>query len=124
MSLDEPLLPHLAGDPARQWRLRRSLQALSAATQDPDFKKMLGDVLDGSISLRDVADSTVFDQNLAPLVRGGSKDMEERFGRLSPEEIVGHADEAASRLQAAHEAAVSAEQGKGTRPRNRPADQN
>lgn len=79
---ERPLLPTLDSDPAMALHLRKSLRTLAAAAPDPEFKKLIGQVLDGRANLRDVVDSTAFSKVLDPLVSTAVTEL----SKLSDEE--------------------------------------
>ncbi|MFY1673585.1 hypothetical protein ACN27G_27085 [Plantactinospora sp. WMMB334] len=61
---DEPLLDVAGGDPALSRHLRESLRVLGERTDDPDFRRLVDDVLDGRRGLREAATSPVFASGL------------------------------------------------------------
>ncbi|MGI5147085.1 hypothetical protein ACQEVC_12000 [Plantactinospora sp. CA-294935] len=63
---DEPLLDVAGGDPALSRHLRDSLKTLSERTDDPEFRRLVADVLEGRRGLREVATSPVFTSALNP----------------------------------------------------------
>lgn len=79
---DEPLLDVAGGDPALSHRLRDSLKVLSERTDDPEFRRLVADVLAGRRGLRDVAQSPAFASALNPRVEQFAK----RWAESSEEE--------------------------------------
>ncbi|GAB3964679.1 hypothetical protein V1634_01065 [Plantactinospora veratri] len=57
---EEPLIDVAGGDPALSRRLRESLRILGEETDDPEFRRLVADVLDGRRGLREVVTSPVF----------------------------------------------------------------
>ncbi|MEV4732321.1 hypothetical protein [Saccharopolyspora sp. NPDC049426] len=65
----EPVLDIARGDEARSRHLRASLQLLRDRVENPQFRKLVDDVLAGKASLRDVAQTAAFGQAVAPLAQ-------------------------------------------------------
>ncbi|MDG4790408.1 hypothetical protein O7626_31575 [Micromonospora sp. WMMD1102] len=57
---DEPMLDVAGGDPALSRHLRESLKVLSERTDDPEFRRLVADVLAGRRGLREAAGTPVF----------------------------------------------------------------
>lgn len=79
---DEPLLDVAHGDPAMSRHVRDSLKVLAERTDDPEFGKLVEDVLRGRRSLRDVAFTPAFERTINP----GVAQFAERYEQLSEEE--------------------------------------
>ncbi|MEN3609206.1 hypothetical protein AAH979_06620 [Plantactinospora sp. ZYX-F-223] len=101
---DEPLLDVAGGDPALSHRLRDSLKILSERTDDPEFRRLVADVLAGRRGLRDMATSPVFASALNPrleqFARRWAETSEEEKAELAAE---GERELAALREQLARE---------------------
>ncbi|MFY1688379.1 hypothetical protein [Plantactinospora sp. WMMB782] len=57
---EEPMLDVAGGDPALSRHLRDSLKVLGERTDDPEFRRLVADVLAGRRGLREAAGSPVF----------------------------------------------------------------
>lgn len=79
---DEPMLDVAHGDPADNHLLRQALTQLSEVSDDPEFQALVGDVLAGRASLRDVAFSEVMGRVIGPLAEQGAA----QYDALSDEE--------------------------------------
>lgn len=79
---EEPLLDIAHGDPAMSRHLRDSLKVLAERTDDPEFGKLVEDVLRGRRSLRDVAFMPAFERTINP----GVEQFAERYEQLSEDE--------------------------------------
>lgn len=76
----EPTLDIAHGDQARSQHLRESLKVLRQKVDNPEFHRLVDDVLAGKTSLRDVAQTAAFGQTVAPLAQQAvdrMKDMPE-----------------------------------------------
>lgn len=79
---EEPLLDVAGGDPALSHRLRDSLKTLSERTEDPEFRRLVADVLAGRRGLREVASTPGFASVLNPRV----EQFAQRWAETSEEE--------------------------------------
>lgn len=79
---NEPMLDIAHGDAALSKHLRNSLNVLRGKVDDPEFKKMVDDVMSGKVSLRDVASSSVFSRALDPYAQQAA----EKFENMTEEE--------------------------------------
>lgn len=100
-----PLLPTLT-DPSLNAQLRRSLEVLRNNCPDEQLRKRLEGVLAGTHSLRDLADSSVFESFVTPLTQRGL----EQFERMESE--LGGLEGLARRTEPGDE----------NEPRDRPSD--
>lgn len=78
----EPMLDIARGDAALSRHLKNSLTLLRDKVADPEFGKLVDDVVSGRRSLRDTFTSPVFFRALNPLVEQGA----EHYRHLSEEE--------------------------------------
>jgi hypothetical protein len=99
----EPLLDIARGDAARSRQLRSSLRVLRDRTDNPQFRKLLDDVLAGRTGLRDVARTSLFDQLVSP----GVQQSVERLREMPEEEKQRRAAEAEAQLERFREEAES-----------------
>jgi uncharacterized protein YicC (UPF0701 family) len=76
------LLDIARGDAARSHQLRGSLKILRDRADNPEFRKLLDDVLAGKKGMRDAARSPLFDQAVTPRVQQAV----ERLNQMSDEE--------------------------------------
>jgi hypothetical protein len=68
---DEPMMDVARGDKAVSQFLRESLKALRDGSEDKDFRRLIDDVLNGQMSLREAAASDLFERGFAgPLHEG------------------------------------------------------
>lgn len=65
----EPTLDIARGDQARSQHLRESLKVLRQKVDNPEFHRLVDDVLAGKASLREVAQTAAFGQTVAPLAQ-------------------------------------------------------
>lgn len=79
---DEEILDIARGDTAISRHLRDSLKLLKNTNTDPEFGKLVDDVLAGRRSLRDVA----FTPQFEPVLNTGVQQFAERYEQLSEEE--------------------------------------
>ena len=99
----EPLLDIARGDAARSRQLRSSLRVLRERTDNPQFRKLLDDVLAGRTGLRDAARTPLFDQVVSP----GVQQTVERLREMPDEEKQRRAAEAEAQLKRFREEAES-----------------
>jgi hypothetical protein len=99
----EPLLDIARGDAARSRQLRSSLRVLRERTDNPQFRKLLDDVLAGRTGLRDAARTPLFDQVVSP----GVQQTVERLREMPEEEKQRRAAEAEAQLERFREEAES-----------------
>jgi len=107
---DQPLLDVAGGDPALSHRLRNSLKILSERTGDPEFRRLVTDVLAGRRGLREVAASPAFTSALNPRVEQFAK----RWVETSEEERAEMAEQG-EREAAALRERLESELGEGER---------
>ncbi|GAB2659350.1 hypothetical protein GCM10027271_17550 [Saccharopolyspora gloriosae] len=79
---DEATLDVARGDVALSKHLKNSLGVLRDKVDDPNFKRLVDDVLAGKQGLRDAFTSDAFSAALDPLVRKGAED----YDKLSEQE--------------------------------------
>ena len=85
----EPTLDIAHGDQARSHNLRASLKVLRDRVDNPDFRRLVDDVLTGKASLRDVAKTDAFGAAIAPL----AQQSVDRLNEMSDDEKEEHAKE-------------------------------
>lgn len=90
-----PLLDIARGDGARSHVLRESLKILRDRSSDPEFGKLVDDVLAGRRGLREAAASPLFSQALTP----GVQEAAQRYKEMSEEERERLAVEGERRLE-------------------------
>ncbi|WP_406689623.1 hypothetical protein REH65_26760 [Saccharopolyspora sp. ID03-671] len=73
----DPMLDIARGDRARSQHLRDSLQLLRGKVDNPEFRRIVDDVLAGKASLREVAQTAAFGQAVAPLAQQAVDRMKE-----------------------------------------------
>lgn len=79
---DEPTMAVAHGDPALARHLRKSLETLRDRSTNDDFRRLVGEVLDGRANLRDVYFSPAFAAGVNP----GAEQFAQRFDELSREQ--------------------------------------
>lgn len=91
----EPLLDIARGDAARSRQLRSSLRVLRDRTENPEFRKLLDEVLAGRKGMREVARTSLFDQVVTPRVQQAV----ERLREMPEEEKQRRAAQAEAQLE-------------------------
>jgi hypothetical protein len=86
---EEPLLDVAGGDPALSRHLRGSLRLLRDKSDDPEFRRLADDILEGRRGLREASRSPVFARVLDPRV----DEFARRYDQLSEDERAGLAAE-------------------------------
>lgn len=99
----EPLLDIARGDAARSRQLRSSLNVLRERTDNPQFRKLLDDVLAGRTGLRDAARTPLFAQVVTPHVQQAV----ERLREMPEEEKQRRAAQAKAQLDRFRQEAAS-----------------
>ncbi|GAA3759664.1 hypothetical protein GCM10022225_51440 [Plantactinospora mayteni] len=86
---DEPLLDVAGGDPALSRHLRDSLKTLGERTDDPEFRRLVADVLEGRRGLREVATTPAFASAINPRL----EQFAQRWAEIPEEERAELADQ-------------------------------
>ncbi|MBK1783523.1 hypothetical protein [Prauserella cavernicola] len=73
----EPTLDIARGDAALSKHLKNSLGVLKDKVDDPQFKRLVDDIVSGRRSLRDMASDPTFTRALDPLVEQGAQTYRE-----------------------------------------------